>query len=120
MPVYKSSRTSEDIKREITAIFRELKDPRLSMNLLTVVRIEIPRDLSMAKVFVSSVEGIENAGAAVKVLNGAAGVFRRELGLRLHLRKAPEIKFIADNSVERGIELFKKLDSLKKEDDNED
>jgi len=120
MAIYKNNRTSEDIKREINAIYRELKDPRLSASLLTIVRIELAGDNSYAKVFVSSVEGIERAREAVKVLNSAAGIFRRELGLRIHLRKAPEIKFFADNSVERSIELFKKLDSVKKEETDED
>ncbi len=110
MPQFKSNRTAEDIKREISAIVRELKDPRLHENMLTVVRIEITGDLSFAKVYISSLKGIEDAGNAVKVLTGASGLFKRELSSRLKLRKAPEIKFISDDSVERSIELFKKLE----------
>ncbi|MDR1630405.1 MAG: 30S ribosome-binding factor RbfA [Oscillospiraceae bacterium] len=120
MPAYKSSRTSEDIKREIIAIIRELKDPRISGSMLTVVRVELTSDNSFAKVFVSSLSGIADAQAAVKVLNGAVGIVRREVGGRLHLRKAPEIKFVADDSVEQGIEMFKRLDAARKESKHED
>lgn len=112
MAGHKINRSAEDIKREIIAIIRELKDPRLTQSMLTVVRVDITSDLSYAKVFVSSMQGIGAAGSAVKVLNGAVGLFRREIGVRLRLKKAPEIKFIPDDSVERGIELFKKLDAL--------
>lgn len=115
MAIYKGSRTSEDIKREIIAIMRELKDPRINAGMLTVVRAEITGDRSYARVFVSSLEGIEEARAAVKVLQAAVGFFRREVGSRLHLRKAPEILFIADDSVEQGIEMFKKLNNKRKE-----
>lgn len=120
MAVYKGSRTSEDIKREIMAIMRELKDPRLNAGMLTIVRAEITGDRSYARVFVSSLEGIEEAKAAVEVLQAAVGFFRRELGSRLHLRKAPEILFIPDNSIEQSIELFRKLKDKRKERSDED
>ncbi len=111
---YKSDRTAEDIKREITALTRELKDPRVSSVMLTVVRVEVAHDLSFCKAYVSSLGGIENAKEACKALNGnAKGYIRRELGARLGLRKTPDLKFIADNSIEKGIEMFKKLDVTK-------
>lgn len=114
---YKSDRTAEDIKREITAVVRELKDPRVDASLLTVVRADVAHDLSYCKVYVSSLNGIEDAKTACKVLDGGAkGYIRREVGTRLSLRKAPELKFIADDSVQKSIEMFKKLsDANKKE-----
>ena len=115
MAVYKKDRMAEDIKREITAIMRELKDPRVTDTMLTVVRVEITGDLSFAKVFISSMKGIDAAKVATDVLTGAAGLFKREIGSRLRIRKAPEIKFIPDDSVEQSIELFKKLQTPGKE-----
>lgn len=110
MAGYRVSRVSEDIKREITAIVRELKDPRVAGKMLTVVRVEVSCDASFAKVFISDFGGIENAKEAVKGLTAATGYIRREVGQRLHLRKTPELKFVADDSVERGFKLFQKLD----------
>ncbi len=115
MGTYKQNRTAEDIKREISAIVRELKDPRVSEHLISVARAEVSSDSSYVKVYVSAVEGIEVAKAATKALTGATGLIRREIGKRLGLRKAPELKFVADNSVEYGMSIIKKLDELSAE-----
>ena len=119
MGTYKQNRTAEDIKREIAAIVRELKDPRVSGHLISVARADVSNDLSYVKVFVSAVEGIEVAKPAAKALTGATGLIRRELGKRLGLRKTPELKFVADNSIEYGMNIVKKLEeiSVSSEDD---
>lgn len=117
MPNYRIGRVSEDIRREITAIIRELKDPRVKDKMLTVVRVEVSSDASFAKVYVSDFKGIDGAKEAVKGLEVATGYIRREVGSRLHLRKTPELKFIADNSIEKGFELFGKLEKEKNHED---
>lgn len=119
MGTYKQSRTAEDIKREIAAIVRELKDPRVADHFISVARAEVAGDLSYVKVYISSVEGLESAKNAAKALVGATGLVRREVGKRLGLRKTPEIKFIADNSIEYGMNIVKKLEELSSE-SNED
>ena len=108
MAGYRKDRVAEDIKREIVALIRELKDPRVKDKMLTVVRVEVSQDLSYAKVFVSSLSGIDDAKQAVKGLESATGLIRHEVGKRLRLRKAPELKFAADDSVEHGMEIFRK------------
>lgn len=117
MAGYRTDRVSEDIKREIVAMIRELKDPRVKDKMLTVVRVEVSSDLSYAKVYVSALEGLDTAIEAVKGLVSATGRIRREVGTRLHLRKTPELKFIADDSVEHGMEIFKKLEEVSEEHD---
>ena len=56
---------------------------------------------------------IETAQNAVKGLNGAQGLVRGEVTRRLRLRKSPELKFVADDSVEHGMKIFKMLDDIK-------
>lgn len=119
MAGYRIDRTSEDIKREITAVIRELKDPRVMDKLLTVVRVEVSSDASFAKVYISAMEGIDTAKTAVKGLTGATGYIRREIGQRLHLRKTPELKFIADNSIEHGMSIVKIMDDLRTEENDD-
>ena len=122
MAGYRIDRISEDIKREIIAIIRDLKDPRIK-GMLTIVKVDVSNDLSYAKVYVSAVEGIEVAKESVKGLKAASGYIRRCLGASsgLHLRKIPELKFIADDSIEKGMELFDKLrdveDTIKNNED---
>ncbi|MDR1410343.1 MAG: 30S ribosome-binding factor RbfA [Oscillospiraceae bacterium] len=107
-----ASHMSEDIRRELVALVRELKDPRVAGQLLTVVRVELTRDMSAARVYVSAILGIDKAAEAVKGLEKAAGLLRRELGLRLRLRKAPELRFFADASAEYAIHIDKTLHDL--------
>ena len=115
MGTYKQNRTAEDIRREISAIVRELKDPRVADHIISVSRAEVSSDSSYVKVYVSAVEGMEVAKAATKALTGATGFIRRELGKRLGLRKTPEIKFVADNSIEYGMTIVKKLEQISSE-----
>lgn len=109
MAGFHTDRTSEDIKREIVSIMRELKDPRIRGKLLTVVNVTVSSDLSYAKVYISAMDGIEEAKVACKGLTAAQGYIRREMGNNLHLRKAPELTFIPDDSIEKGMEIFEKL-----------
>ena len=114
MPSYRSDRTNEDIRRELTAILRTVKDPRVS-GLISIVRVEVAGDMGSARVYVSSMEGLESAKQAVKGLTSAAGYMRRELGQALRLRCVPELRFIADDSIEYSAGIAKTLADLKKE-----
>ena len=90
MPGFHLDRISEDIKREIISIMRELKDPRVS-GMLTVVKVDVSNDLSYAKIYISAMEGLETAKNSVKGLQNAQGYIRKQLGARLQLRKSPEL-----------------------------
>ncbi|MEG2852291.1 MAG: 30S ribosome-binding factor RbfA, partial [Hydrogenoanaerobacterium sp.] len=77
-------------------------------------KIDLARDLSSCKAYISSLDGLAAAVEAVKGLNSAAGFVRHELGLRLPLRHTPAVKFIADNSIEQSAEILKIMDKLDK------
>lgn len=111
MASFKSDRLGEDIHRELTAIVRELKDPRIA-EMLSIVRVELSNDLSHCKVFVSSFRGIEAAQESVKGLRSAEGFIRRELFHRLQIRKAPALHFVADDSIAHAAEINQKLKDL--------
>jgi ribosome-binding factor A len=111
MASFRTARAEEDVKRELTDIMRGLKDPRIT-GLLSIVKIELAGDYSHCKVYISSLEGLEATQSAVKGLVSAAGYVRREIGLRLKLRRSPEFHFIADNGIERSAEINKKLRGL--------
>ena len=115
MPNYKNARHGEDIHRELTAIFRSLKDPRIDP-MLSIVRTELSRDGSSCKVYVSSLEALQRAEESVKGLKSAAGFIRREVGLRLAMRHTPEFHFIADNSIEYGVHISRLLREIVRED----
>lgn len=111
MGSYRASRTEEDIKRELSDIIRSLKDPRIS-GLISIVKLELSHDMSYCKVYVSAMEGMESAKNAVKGLQNASGFIKRELNLRMKLRRLPEFKFIADDSIAYSAGIAKMLQDL--------
>lgn len=111
MPSFKVGRASADIQRCLSELFRELKDPRIS-SLLSIVKVDVSADLSYATVYVSAIEGYEKTLESVKGLKSAAGYLRRELGLRLRFRKTPELRFVADNSIEHSAHISDIIDSF--------
>lgn len=113
----KSGRMSEDIRRIISGKMRELKDPRIhGGEMLTVVRCEVAGDGSFCKVYISSLEGIDRAKQAVKGFESASGYLKREISNVLKLRKAPELKFVADDSAEYSARISETLKRVVPED----
>lgn len=122
MSGHRIDRTTEDIKRELTAIFKMVKDPRVADCFISIIRVEVTNDLSYCTVYFSVIEGMERAKEALKGLKSASGFIRRELGHRLHLRHTPELIFKATDSVEYSANISRILNELdiKKDDSDED
>ncbi len=112
MANYRADRMSEDIRREIAAILREMKDPRLHNGIISVVRCETAHDLSYSKVYISSMNGLSVAKEAVKALKNAQGFIRHELGVRLKLRYAPALAFEATDSIEYSANISRMLSQI--------
>lgn len=112
MAGHRIERTTEDIKRELTAIFRELKDPRVTNAFLSIVRVDVTNDLSFCTVYISAIEGLDRANEAVKGLKSAAGFIRRELGHRLHIRYVPQLIFKSTDSIEYSANISRILNDL--------
>ena len=110
--------TTEDIKRELTAIFRELKDPRIQ-GLISIVRVEVTSDLSFCTVYISAMGGMEQAKLAVVGLKSASGFVRHELGARLQLRHVPELVFKATDSIEYSANISRMLNDLRSDKDDQ-
>lgn len=111
MAGYKVDRASQDILVALTEILREVKDPRIT-GMLSVVRVELTNDYSYCTVFISAMEGLETAQASVKGLTAAKGYIRRELSHRVHMRHTPELRFVADGSIEHSAEISRILNDL--------
>ncbi len=118
MAGYKINRVTSDIKIALAELLREVKDPRVS-RLLSIVKVDVSGDMSYATVYVSAIEGYEKTVSSVKALKGAAGFLRRELGGRLKLRKVPELRFVADDSIEQSANISRIIESFGEEEKNE-
>ncbi len=120
MPNFKNSRLAEDIMREISGLIRErVKDPRVNGSMISIVRTELSGDGSHCKIYISSFDGLDAAKNAVKGLESASGILRREISNKLHLRKCPELKFIADDSIEKSAKLISRLKDILTSDETE-
>ena len=101
-------RINEEIQRELSALLRTLKDPRLQGGLLTITRVDSTPDLRCARVYVSALDKSQEKDM-LKGLKSAGGYLRRELGLALSLRYTPELQFIADDSIQQGARILEML-----------
>ncbi|MCD8332098.1 MAG: 30S ribosome-binding factor RbfA [Oscillospiraceae bacterium] len=100
-------RVNEEIQRELSALLRRVKDPRVT-GLVSVTAVNTTPDLRYAKVFISLADK-GSASQAVSCLKAAPGWLRRELGLALSLRYTPELIFQLDDSIDKGAHILDML-----------
>ncbi len=118
MAGFKINRITSDIKITLSELLREIKDPRIS-KMLSIIKVDVSGDLSYATVYVSAIEGMESTEQSVKALRGAAGHLRREMGARMSLRKVPELRFVADDSIEHSAKISRIINSFSSEEKGE-
>ncbi len=95
-------------------IAADIKDPRVhAPTMLTISKVELNVDMSVARVYVSIVGDDATADAALEGLAKAAGFLRGPVGRRLGLQHAPELRFMADPS----IDMSEKLAQIVREDE---
>ncbi|MDR0818725.1 MAG: 30S ribosome-binding factor RbfA [Oscillospiraceae bacterium] len=107
----KIARINEDITRELSALLREVKDPRVSGAMLTIVRADTSSDLNYCKVYLSGLN-VESAKELRKGLKSATGFLRGGLSRSLNLRNTPELTFIIDDSIEQSVKISSMLKEL--------
>ena len=104
-------RINEEVSKELTMIFRNVKDPRVSSAFISISSVNVSGDLSFAKVYYSLLSG--DTTEVKKGLTSASGYIRSELARRLNMRNTPKLIFIEDNVTERAIhisQILKKID----------
>ena len=116
----KLARTNDDIQFVLSALLRNVKDPRISGKMISVTRVETTGDLRYAKVRLSVLD-LEDEKEFKKGLKSASGWLRRELGNSMSLRFTPELVFEIDHSIEYGAHINQVLESLNiRHDEDED
>ena len=110
----RSDRVRTLLQRELSdVIHRSLKDPRVRF--CTVAQVEVSPDLKYADVQVSVLGDKKQKQGTLAGLKSATGFLRREVGRRIGLRYAPELRFTLDQSVDH----LMKIDRLLKQVHNE-
>ena len=95
----------ESLIREAAAdfILHELNDPRLGF--ITVTKVECTGDLSQATIYVSVLGTDAQRRTSMRGLRDAGKPVRSRIGQVLGIRRVPEIQFILDDTVDKGIEM---------------
>ena len=121
MANYRKGRINDEVKKELSFILREVKDPRLSDAFISITSVDVSGDLKFAKVYYSALMGDKKEIA--KGLKSCSGFIRREIARRLNLRMTPEFTFFEDHSFEHGAHISKLLNQIEitpEEEENDD
>ena len=111
----RTRRVGEQLQRELAILIQqEVKDPRVGM--ITVSGAEVSKDFAHAKVFITALNEQQSHKETIDALQHASGFLQYELGKRLKLRTIPRLKFVYDESIERGTNLSALIDSAVKQD----
>jgi ribosome-binding factor A len=102
-------RIADQIQRDLADLIRgEVKDPRIGM--VTLTGVEVSNDYRHAKVFFTTLGDATIVASAQRGLDKASGFLRSQLAKGLSLRIVPELHFVHDESVERGVRLSRLID----------
>ena len=110
-------RINEEIQRELSALIRTLKDPRVSATgMVSITRVDTTGDLRYSRIYVSALDKSQEKDI-LKGLKSASGYLRRELGSALRLRYTPELQFIADDSIQYGAHILGLIHEVARKDE---
>ncbi|MDP6666551.1 MAG: 30S ribosome-binding factor RbfA [Dehalococcoidia bacterium] len=111
----RGERVNHTIRRELGPLIEDLSDPRLSP-MTSVTSVEVNRDLSIAKVYVSVMGTDEERDLTLEALRSAATRLRMELSQQIVIRKMPRLTFITDNTMQSGADMDQLIDQAIAED----
>ena len=117
MPLsHRVERIAEQIREEVSQILStEISDP--GVGLVTVTRVKVTPDLSLARVYWTTMGDTAERKQTAKALARAASYVRRLLSARMTLRRSPEVQFLFDQSVAAQDRVEQILYELKQEEE---
>jgi len=105
-------RIQDRVKQEISQmLIRELSDPRLKQIFITDVKID--RELTVADIYVSAIEGASRSAEILAGLESASGYIRKNLSARVEVRAFPRLRFHWDPTPENADHIEKILAGLR-------
>lgn len=112
MANYRRDRINDAVKQELSIALRDVRDPRIVNNFVSVTRAEVAPDLRNATVYFSCM------GDPKEVRRGlinCTGLLRRHLATTVNLRLTPMLVFQHDSSIEHGARIAELLDQIQKD-----
>ncbi len=98
---HRKSRVADGVRDEVAMIIsREIRDPRLGF--VTVIRVEMPVDQSVAKIYVSPMGDAKTQLESMRALHHSRGFVRKLLSQRMRTRTVPEVMFVQDKGLDNA------------------
>ena len=115
MANYRRGRINDEVRKALSEILREVKDPRVSSAFISITGADVTPDLKFAKIYYSLLGADGNAEKEKKVAEGlksSNGYIRRALARAVDLRQTPELTFILDRSGANGAHISSLLHTV--------
>lgn len=92
-------RVADQLRSELALLLsREVHDP--GVGFVTLTRVHVSPDLQQARVMYTALGDEKSRATTAKALARVSPFLRRQIGARLRLKRAPELRFVYDLSVE--------------------
>jgi ribosome-binding factor A len=115
MPTRRIARLNEQTRADIAQLVaREMKDPRIA-GLVSITSVDLSPDLRHAQVYVSVMGTEDDRRQTLRGLRAAAGFLRSQLAARMTTKRAPELQFALDESIERGERIMSLIREVERE-----
>ena len=111
MSKYRRGRINDAVAEELGVALREVREPKVVDNFISITRAEVAPDLKYATVWFSCMGDTKEALAG---LVKCTGMLRHHLALTLNLRITPELHFVKDASIEHGAHIAELLEKIEK------
>lgn len=120
MSSHRILRVNENIKQILsTILLREIEDPRIKNNLVTITRIDTAKDLKEAKVYFVCLDNSKQ-NEVLNGLNSAKGVIFSYLRKQLTIRYVPNLTFYYDKTLMETNKVLSEIRSLDIKEDSQE
>ncbi|MGN0015545.1 MAG: 30S ribosome-binding factor RbfA [Candidatus Gastranaerophilaceae bacterium] len=114
MPAFRNEKIRKTLMKEISDIIqKKLNDSRIG-GVVSITDLELAHDNSFAKVYYSVFAPDDVKEKTISAIEEDAPKIRYEVGRRIRLRLTPELRFILDNSIERGTKVTELINKISK------
>lgn len=110
MAKYRRGRINDAVAQELAIALREVREPKVVDNFISITRAEVAPDLRVATIYFSC---IGDDREALMGLKKVTGMLRHHLAVSLNLRITPDLLFKKDGSIEHGAHIARLLEEVR-------
>jgi ribosome-binding factor A len=108
----RGERIRKALIKELSDIIQfKIKDPRIH-GIISVTDVELSHDYKYAKAYISIFGADEDKQDIMDAIEDSTSFIRSEISRRIRMRFTPELKFMLDESLEKGRRLTDLIDKI--------